>query len=68
MGAWEQWDGHLGPGPLNAFTSMERALALAREHGLGCIALRNTNHWIRGGSYGWHAAEESHSLYFRSQL
>jgi 3-dehydro-L-gulonate 2-dehydrogenase len=57
MGTWEQWDGHLGPGPLNAFTSTERALALAREHGLGCVALRNTNHWMRGGAYGWHAAE-----------
>lgn len=57
LGAWEQWDGHLGPGPLNAFTCTERALTLAREHGLGCVALRNTNHWMRGGTYGWHAAE-----------
>ena len=36
---------------------MERALALARTHGLGCVALANTNHWMRGGSYGWQAAE-----------
>jgi 3-dehydro-L-gulonate 2-dehydrogenase len=57
LGAWEQWDGHLGPGPLNAFTCTDRALALAREHGLGCVALRNTNHWMRGGTYGWQAAE-----------
>lgn len=57
LGAWEQWDGHLGPGPLNAFTCTERALTLAREHGLGCVALRNTNHWMRGGTYGWKAAE-----------
>jgi 3-dehydro-L-gulonate 2-dehydrogenase len=57
LGAWEQWDGHLGPGPLNAYTCTERALALAREHGLGCVALRNTTHWMRGGTYGWQAAE-----------
>ena len=24
---------------------------------MGCVALANTNHWMRGGSYGWHAAE-----------
>src|SRR5205823_1096144 len=24
---------------------------------LGCVALKNTNHWMRGGSYGWQAAE-----------
>lgn len=53
----EQWDGNLGPGNLNAFESMERAMQLARENGVGCIALRNTNHWMRGGSYGWQAAE-----------
>jgi 3-dehydro-L-gulonate 2-dehydrogenase len=35
---------------------MTRAIALAREHGIGCVALANTNHWMRGGSYGWQAA------------
>jgi 3-dehydro-L-gulonate 2-dehydrogenase len=25
--------------------------------GVGCVALANTNHWMRGGSYGWQAAE-----------
>jgi 3-dehydro-L-gulonate 2-dehydrogenase len=24
---------------------------------MGCVALGNTNHWMRGGSYGWQAAE-----------
>ena len=33
------------------------AIALSREHGIGCVALANTNHWMRGGSYGWQAAE-----------
>lgn len=56
-GVLEQWDGRLGPGNLNAHASMERALDLARDFGIGCVALRNTNHWMRGGSYGWQAAE-----------
>jgi 3-dehydro-L-gulonate 2-dehydrogenase len=57
FGALERWDGRLGPGNLNASAAMERAMALSREHGLGCVALGNTNHWMRGGSYGWQAAE-----------
>ena len=56
-GAVERWDGKLGIGNLNAFHSMERALALAREHGTGCVALANTNHWMRGGTYGWQAVD-----------
>lgn len=57
MGALERWDGHSGPGNLNAYACMERAIALARQHGIGCVALARTNHWMRGGSYGWQAAE-----------
>jgi 3-dehydro-L-gulonate 2-dehydrogenase len=56
-GALERWDGRRGPGNLNAHHSMQRALDLSRGHGVGCVALRNTNHWMRGGSYGWQAAE-----------
>lgn len=58
LGAIEQWDGQLGPGPLNALQCTERAMELARQHGMGCVALANTNHWMRGGSYGWKAARE----------
>ncbi|HEY1805298.1 MAG TPA: 3-dehydro-L-gulonate 2-dehydrogenase [Terracidiphilus sp.] len=57
FGALERWDGHRGPGNLNALAAMERAIALGREHGVGCVALGNTNHWMRGGTYGWQAAE-----------
>ncbi len=57
FGAVERWDGHYGPGPLNAYICMNRAIALAKEHGIGCIGLRNTNHWMRGGTYGWQAAD-----------
>lgn len=56
-GPMERWDGNIGPGNLNAYHSMERAIALAREHAMGCVALANTNHWMRGGSYGWQAAD-----------
>jgi 3-dehydro-L-gulonate 2-dehydrogenase len=55
--ALERWEGHLGPGNVNAHAAMERTIALAREYGLGGVALANTNHWMRGGSYGWQAAE-----------
>src|SRR6185437_3832523 len=57
FGALERWDGRTGPGNLNAWAAMDRAIALGREHGIGCVALGNTNHWMRGGTYGWQAAE-----------
>jgi 3-dehydro-L-gulonate 2-dehydrogenase len=57
FGTWERWDGHLGPGSLNAQFAMNRAIQQARENGMGCVALKNTNHWMRGGTYGWQAAE-----------
>jgi 3-dehydro-L-gulonate 2-dehydrogenase len=57
LGAWEQWEGNLGPGPLNALTATRRAMELARQHGIGCVGLRNTNHWMRGGTYGQFAAQ-----------
>jgi 3-dehydro-L-gulonate 2-dehydrogenase len=56
-GAVERWDGRRGVGNLNAHHSMATAIELARSHGIGCVALANTNHWMRGGSYGWHAAD-----------
>ncbi|HEX8337172.1 MAG TPA: 3-dehydro-L-gulonate 2-dehydrogenase [Pyrinomonadaceae bacterium] len=56
-GAFERWDGRSGPGNLNAHESMAGAVELSRLHGVGCVALRNTNHWMRGGTYGWQAAE-----------
>ena len=56
-GALEQWNGNRGVGNLNAWQSMARAIALSRQHGMGCVALANTNHWMRGGTYGWQAAE-----------
>ncbi len=57
LGAIERWNGRRGPGNLNAWASMARAIQLSADHGIGCIALANTNHWMRGGTYGWQAAD-----------
>lgn len=56
MGAIERWEGHRGFGPLNAKQAMDRACELAKQYGIGMVALGNSNHWMRGGSYGWQAA------------
>lgn len=54
---FEQWNGNLGPGPLNAQFAMLRAIQLAKEFGIGVVALQNTNHWMRAGNYGLQATE-----------
>jgi 3-dehydro-L-gulonate 2-dehydrogenase len=56
-GALERWNGNRGPGNLNAAACMAAAIVLSRAHGIGCVALANTNHWMRGGTYGWQAAD-----------
>jgi 3-dehydro-L-gulonate 2-dehydrogenase len=53
----EQWDGNLGPGISNAIFATDQCMNLAAENGIGCVALSNTNHWMRGGTYGWQAAK-----------
>jgi 3-dehydro-L-gulonate 2-dehydrogenase len=57
VGSLERWDGRHGVGNLNAHAAMHRAMVLAKQNGIGGVALANTNHWMRGGSYGWLAAE-----------
>jgi len=57
FGFFERWDGKLGPGNLNAHACMDRAIALAKAHGVGMVALQNTNHWMRAGNYGWQAVD-----------
>ena len=57
LGSLERSDGRRGPGNLNAYAAMGRAMELARQHGIGCVALANTTHWMRGGTYGWQAAD-----------
>ncbi|MDI2091238.1 3-dehydro-L-gulonate 2-dehydrogenase [Commensalibacter oyaizuii] len=60
LGAIEQWDAHRSIGNLTATKMMDRATELASLHGIGVVALRNANHWMRGGSYGWQAAEKGY--------
>ena len=55
--AMERWNGNLGMGPSNAKMCMTRAVELAGQYGVGCVALRNTSHWMRGGAYGLLAAD-----------
>lgn len=57
VSALENWDGNLAPGISNAIHCMNRAIELAGEYGVGCVSLKNTNHWMRGGTYGWQAAD-----------
>ncbi|HBF38416.1 MAG TPA: 3-dehydro-L-gulonate 2-dehydrogenase [Firmicutes bacterium] len=59
-GMFENYDGNLGPGVLNALFSINRATEVAKEQGIGIVALRNTNHWMRGGTYAWEAAEKGY--------
>jgi 3-dehydro-L-gulonate 2-dehydrogenase len=56
-GVIEQWDGQSGPGPINALICTDRSMELASKNGMGCVALANANHWMRGGAYGWKAAK-----------
>ena len=60
FGNIEQWNGNLGPGILNALSSMATAMKIAGSAGIGCVALSNTNHWMRGGTYGWQAADNGY--------
>ena len=57
-GALEQWNGNLGAGILSALKATDRAMELAKQFGIGCVALANTNHWMRGGTYGWRATKK----------
>ena len=55
---FERWNGNLGPGPINAAFAMDRAIGMAKVQGMGAVALRRTNHWKRGGNFGWQAAKQ----------
>jgi len=59
FGSIERWDGNFGPGIINATKCTNRAIELAKHHGMGMVALRNTNHWMRGGTYGKQAADSN---------
>lgn len=58
LGVIEIYDGNQGIGITNALFAVEKAAEIARQNGIGIVALRNTTHWMRGGTYGWIAAEK----------
>lgn len=60
IGCIENYDGNLGIGITNAKFSMNRAMELAEKHNIGVVALRNTTHWMRGGTYAWDAANNGY--------
>jgi len=37
-------------------------MEIATENGIGLVTLANTNHWMRGGTYGWQAAKKEFVL------
>jgi len=61
-GSIEQWNGNLAPGPVNALFATGRAMEIAGRSGIALVTLSKTNHWMRAGTYGWHAAGEGYVL------
>lgn len=45
FGATALFDGHEGFGPLLCSIVIEKAVALAEEHGIGLVAIRDSSHW-----------------------
>ncbi|MDR6448804.1 3-dehydro-L-gulonate 2-dehydrogenase [Paraburkholderia sp. 22099] len=60
LSAIEVYDGNRGPGVMNALFATDRAMEIAEQQGVGIVALRNTTHWMRGGAYGWRAADRGY--------
>ena len=59
FGSLVKMQGNLGIGPLNAKIAMNKACDLASRFGIGLVILGNTNHWMRGGTYGLLAAKRN---------
>ncbi|MBQ0000632.1 MAG: 3-dehydro-L-gulonate 2-dehydrogenase [Clostridiales bacterium] len=60
LGAVKVINGNMGPGILNAFYAADQAMEMADKFGIGMVGLRNTTHWMRGGTYGKYAAEKGY--------
>jgi 3-dehydro-L-gulonate 2-dehydrogenase len=58
FGSIAVYDGNFGPGITNALFCTDRAMELAKKNGIGLVGLRNTSHWLRGGTYGHYAAQK----------
>ena len=57
FGATAVLDADDGHGALAGFTAMERAVELARTHGLGAVSIRRSSHFGAAGAYALSAAE-----------
>lgn len=60
FGAMERWDGDNGPGELINYFSMQRAISLAREHGIGMCTMRNSNHYLCSAPFVEQAARQGY--------
>ena len=62
-GVWRPsvYNGNMGPGVLNALYCADRAMELADQYGIGMVGIRNTTHWMRGGTYGLYAARKGYA-------
>ena len=59
-GAIRVINGNLGPGVLNALYGADQAMELADRYGIGLVGIKNTTHWMRGGTYGKYVAEKGY--------
>jgi LDH2 family malate/lactate/ureidoglycolate dehydrogenase len=57
-GVSAQVDGDNGPGQWVAVVAMETAIRIARDKGVGIVAVRRSNHLGAAGHYPWMAASE----------
>ncbi|HIS13378.1 MAG TPA: 3-dehydro-L-gulonate 2-dehydrogenase [Candidatus Ornithospirochaeta stercorigallinarum] len=57
---FERWDCKRGLGFLNAAKAIARASEMSDESGIGIVALKDNNHWMRGGTYAQLAAERGY--------
>lgn len=60
LGAIEIINGNMGPGVLNALYAVDRAMELADKYGIGMVGIKNTTHWMRGGTYGLKVAKKGY--------
>lgn len=58
FGGIERWDGDNGPGELINHFSMQRAIDLACEHGIGMCTMRNSNHYLCSAPFVEQAARQ----------
>ncbi len=60
FGAMKVFNGNMGPGILNALKGVDEGIELAKKYGIGFVGLKNTTHWMRGGTYGLYAANKGY--------